>query len=319
MAAGGGRRPRGARALLSFGAIVASALSWAAPGAGAGTSTDPIVPSGFHVAGLSPSPSNPVRVWILGDSVMNDASPAIAAALAATGEATVVADSSFGGWGLTTQPAWIPQSQQILADYQPQVIIGTWSWDDTLAGDDPKLYASLLAQAIRVWTEPGDGVQLVVLLQFPPVGPNPYLFSASLRARSWLEVTQEQDAWDRIAESMVSVFPGHVAYLTTAQLFAPGGRFLTWTETPSGSLVRIRQLDNVHLCPFGAAELGQLVVSDLHSMLGLDPPAPGWVFGPWAADPRYNFGIGGPGACPEDRPLPGYDGVLLPKPGPELG
>ncbi len=271
------------------------------------------------MASLSPSQSDPVRVWILGDSVMNDASPAIAAALAATGEATVVADSSFGGWGLTTQPAWIPQSQQILEDYQPQVIIGTWAWDDTLAGNDPKLYASLLAQAIRVWTEPGDGVQLVVLLQYPPVGPNTFLFSPAERARYWLEVTQEQDAWDRIARSMVSVFPGHVAYLTTSQLFAPGGRFLTWTETPSGSLVRIRQLDNVHLCPFGAAELGQLVVGDMQSMLGLGPPASGWQIGPWTADPRYNFGIGGPGACPDDQPLPGYDGLLLPKPGPELG
>ena len=118
------------------------------------------------------------------------------------------------------------------------MILGTWSWDDTLAGNEPALYRSLLRQALSVWMAPGDGVQLVVLLQFPPVGPNPLIASALGRQRRWTLQTEEQASWDRAAKAMTSAFPGHVVYLPTAQVFAPGGVFLTWAEhgsTASGS------------------------------------------------------------------------------------
>ncbi|MGH9046376.1 MAG: hypothetical protein ACRDVW_03575 [Acidimicrobiales bacterium] len=292
---------------------MATLSAWGPAGSAQAANRAPVTPAGFRLAGTDPSQSHPIRFWLLGDSVMHDAAPAVTAALDATGEATVVANSTFGGWGLTTQLAWVRDSQQIIETYHPQVVVGTWSWDDTLAGDDPSLYASLLRQALEVWLAPGDGIQLVVLVQFPPVGPNTYIPATTRRIKSWTEVSQEQDEWDHIAQSMVRVFPGHAAYLSTSQVFAPGGRFLTWTRSVTGKWVRIRQLDNAHLCPYGAAEMGQLVIDDLQPMLGLPTPQPGWQDGSWSGDEQFNIGIGGPGACPVDQPpLPGYDGLLVP-------
>jgi hypothetical protein len=298
--------------LLLGGALVAC-LQMVPAGPAASAPAPPLItPAGFHAAGLDPSPTNPVRIWVLGDSVMNDGSPALSAALAATGEASVVADSSFGGWGLTTQTAWVADSRQIIEDYHPQVIVGTWSWDDTLAGRHPRRYAELLTKALNVWMAPGDGIRLVVLIQFPPAGPNLLIPGAIARLRDWVQVTAEQDAWDRIARSMTRVFPGRVVYLSTAQVFAPDGRFVTWTRT-DGGWARVRQVDNTHLCVAGAVEFGQAVVSDLQSILGLRTPAPGWQVGPWTADERYQVGHAGPGVCPTDAPRSSdYTGLRLP-------
>jgi hypothetical protein len=268
--------------------------------------------TGAALVGWSPTPDDPLRVWVLGDSVMHDAEPALAAALAATGEAAVVADSSFGGWGLTTVPAWAADSEQIIAAYHPQVVVGTWSWDDTLAGDDPIAYLTLLDRALSVWLAPGDGVQLVLLVQFPQIGPNTFIAQPLVRARLWATLTAEQRAWDTDATRAVQAFPGHARYVTTDQLFDPHDRFLTWAPAGGGLDVRVRQVDNIHLCPFGAAELAQLIVASLGDAVGLRSPVPGWERGPWTLDQRYNIGVAGPGACPADQPLPGYRGLLVP-------
>jgi hypothetical protein len=276
------------------------------------TVSDAVVPPGFRLAAPLGNPGGPLRFWVLGDSVMNDASPALAAALSATGEAAVVADSSIGGFGLSRVPMWAMDSRQIIEDYHPQVVIGTWSWDDTLAQNEPVAYGALLRQALSVWLTPGDGVELVVLVEFPQIGPNPVIGSPLLRQRLWATLTLEQRAWDREAEQVVSDFPGRAVYLSTDQVFAPGGSFRTWFQSPDGRYVRVRQIDNIHLCPFGAAALANALTEDLVGILGLPSPAPGWEFGSWTQLPRYQVGPLGPGACPDDQPLPGYDGIPVP-------
>jgi hypothetical protein len=153
-------------------------------------------------------------------------------------------------------------------------------------------------------------VDLVVLLEFPQYGPNPGVLNPVVRQAQWLTQTTEQDAWDRIARSVAAEFPGRAVYLTTAQLFTPDGRFVTWMKTPSGSWARARKLDNEHMCPYGAAALGSLIVTDLRPSLSLGPMVPGWQSGAWTQDPRYNSP---PGACPNDQPPAGYRGVRLPQ------
>ena len=60
------------------------------------------------------------------------------------------------------------------------------------------------------------------------------------------------------------------------------------------------------MCPYGAAELGSLVVGDLTPVLGLPPMAPDWEFGSWVHDPNFNDPAG---ACPDDQPPPRYAGA----------
>jgi hypothetical protein len=65
------------------------------------------------------------------------------------------------------------------------------------------------------------------------------------------------------------------------------------------------------MCPYGAAQLGALVVNDLTPALGLPPMAGGWELGSWVYEPNYNDPAG---SCPADQPPPGYAGSAVPGP-----
>jgi peptidoglycan/LPS O-acetylase OafA/YrhL len=249
------------------------------------------------------------QAWIFGDSVMFDSSPGIIAALQATRDVSVAVNSSFPGWGLTTDHSWLSGVQQTLAQHRLQVAIGTWSWDDNLASTNPAGYRALLKQYVTALLAPRDGVKLVVLLQFPQQGPSDSIIDPAARAEAWLKQTEITDAWDDAARRVVAAFPGRAIYLTTAQLFAPRGSFLAWMRTPNGTWVRARKLDNTHMCPYGAAEFGALVTAELTPLLHLKALKPGWEFAPWTKDARYNDP---PGACPDDQPPAGYRGLRVP-------
>jgi peptidoglycan/LPS O-acetylase OafA/YrhL len=277
----------------------------------AGSTADPLlgsVPAALPV-GRTPSPSDPLRVWIMGDSVMFDSSPGLTAALQATGRATVTANSSFGGWGLSTDHVWPSDARRIISQYRPEVVIGTWSWDDGLAAADAASYRARLERAIRTILTPGDGVDLVVLLEYPPTGPSPGVADPAVRAARWKQQLQAQQAWDSVARSATGAFPGHAAYLRTAPVFAPAGRVMTWMHLSGSGWIRARKLDNTHMCPYGAALFGSAVVTALERPLRLGGMAPGWETGAWTHDRRYNDP---PGACPADQPPSGYAGIPLP-------
>jgi hypothetical protein len=278
-----------------------------APATRAASSAPPLaLPPGRVV-----SPADPLRAWILGDSVMADSAPGVTAALQATGDVQVVADSAFGGWGLSTDRTWATDLPRIIGQYHPEIVIGTWSWDDQLAQTDPHAYLDELVGALRTILTPGDGVDLVVLLQFPQVGPNPYVVNPLTQAGAWTTQNARQVAWNTVAREAVAMFPGQALYLQTDQLFAPHDRFFAWTRTPTGAWIRARKLDNTHMCPYGAAQLGSLIVDDLTPMLGLAAMTPGWELGSWIHDANFNDP---PGACPDDQPPPRYAGVTVPGP-----
>src|SRR5439155_2245184 len=156
----------------------------------------------------------------------------------------------------------------------------------------------------------GDGVEAVILLQFPQTGPATGISSVSARQRHFVQGTLAQNYWDNEADQATRAFPGHALYLTTSQLFAPTGRFLAWFRTPDATWVRARKLDNVHFCPYGAAKFGALITEELTAQLHLPPMKSGWELGAWVHDRRYNDPIG---ACPADQPPPGYHGIPVPR------
>lgn len=272
----------------------------------------PILPASVSTVPLRLSPATPARpyrVWLVGDSVMGDAAPGVTAALEATGDISVVADSTAGGWGLTTDPGWPGDAWRIVQTDHPQIVMGTWSWDDSEAALQPAIYLQRLETAMRRLLSPGSGVEAIVLIQFPQIGPITELVNHPEITPAWKQTVATQYAWNRAAQQAVKAFPGQALYVPTAQLFAPGGRFLTWMRTTDGRWVRARKLDDAHLCPYGAAEFGGLLVQDLTPQLHLAKPKPGWEFGPWTHAHRYDQP---PGACPNDQPPPGYRGTLLP-------
>jgi hypothetical protein len=96
-------------------------------------------------------------------------------------------------------------------------------------------------------------------------------------------------------------------YLPDASSVLLRGRFSTWLppaddpSAPRAQWLRVRMVDNVHLCPAGAVRYADAVLADLSALYDLAPARPGWWDEPWTSDPRYNTP---PGACPDDHPSP---------------
>ncbi len=257
-----------------------------------------------------PSPTNPLRVTILGDSVMHDASFGIRAGLAATGEGVLSIDT-VDGFGLTTSTDWPQVFPEVIRLNRPQLIVAGWSWDDygpttPNALHQPVRYARLLHRAVATLLAPGNGVEGVIFMQFPKVGnvsnadnqPHP-----TSRTRALGVV-----AWNRIAESMTRQFPGRVMFLPLGGSLLWHGKYSAWLpagndpHVPLDQWIRVRKLDRVHLCAEGAARYADALLTDMTALFKLAPPDPAWIQGSWTGYSDYN---NPPGSCPDDHPPSG--------------
>jgi peptidoglycan/LPS O-acetylase OafA/YrhL len=274
----------------------------AVPGSGGYAGQAPI-----HLA-AAPSPADPLRVMILGDSVMHDASYGITAALGATGEATV-ATKTIDGFGLTTATNWPTSLPNLIRQTRAQVIVASWSWDQygpttPNALHQPAAYTRLLRRAVATMLTPGNGVEGVIFTQFPQSGAipaaNPADQAAYNKARSAGVI-----AWNNIAKSMTKDFPGRVMYFPLADSVLLNGHYSAWLppegdpHAPSAQWTRVRKLDKVHLCPEGSARYADALLTDMTQVFSLAPAVGDWSQGSWAFDPDFNDP---PGACPDDHP-----------------
>jgi peptidoglycan/LPS O-acetylase OafA/YrhL len=303
--------------------VVATIPAVADPSTVARTSKAPL-PAGDQVAGVGGyggqvpiklptgtvvSPADPLRIVLLGDSVMHDASYGITAALSATGEATVQTNT-IDGFGLTTATIWPTAIPRIIREEHPQLIVASWSWDQfgptkPNALHEPAAYTALLKRAVGVMLAAGNGVDGVIFTQFP--------LSGSIRAANPAnqavynkERLEGLNAWNAIAAKMASYFPGRVMYLPVASsLLLDGRSYSAWLPplgdptAPKDEWIRVRKLDNVHLCPEGSARYAAAILSDLTAIFKLTPASSAWTQGAWTSDPDFNDP---PGACPDDHP-----------------
>ena len=276
--------------------------SAAVPGAGGYAGQVPI-----HLA-AAPTPADPLRVMVLGDSVMLDASFGISAALEATGEATVF-PRAIDGFGLVNAGNWRTSLPNLIEQTRAQVIVASWSWDQygpttPNALHQPAAYADLLRSAVSLMLTPGNGVEGVIFTQFPISGEleaaNP-----SQQAAFNAERKAGNLAWNGIAESMTKDFPGQVMYFPVAGSVLLDGKYSAWLppestpHAPKSQWVRVRKLDTVHLCPEGSARYGAALLADMTQVFKLEPATADWSQGAWTSDPNFN---NPPGACPDDHP-----------------
>lgn len=272
------------------------------PGAGGYAGQQPIR--------LSPAPSatNPLRVMILGDSVMHDASYGITASLQATGEATV-STKTIDGFGLTTATSWPTAIPSLIRQTHAQLIIASWSWDQygpttPNALHQPVQYTDLLRRAVSTMLTPGNGVEGVLFTEFPQSGEE-----AAANPADTASYNKERRAgviaWNDIAKKMTTEFPGRVMYFPLADSILLHGQYSTWLppegapHAPDDQWIRVRKLDNVHLCPEGSARYAAALLADMTSVFRLAPAGANWSQGSWTTDPDFNDP---PGACPDDHP-----------------
>jgi peptidoglycan/LPS O-acetylase OafA/YrhL len=302
--------------------VVATVPAVADPGTVASTSHVTAPTKGHVVVGsggyagqkpitLAPTFSNaqPLRVMLLGDSVMHDASYGITAALEATGEVTVFT-KTIPGFGLLTATNWPTSLPNLIRETGAQLVIASWSWDQDgpttpNALHQPVQYTALLRRAVQTMLTAGNGVEGVIFTQFPISGKIPAANPANQKAYDAARLAGVA-AWNNIAAKMTSYFPGRVMYLPVADsLLLDGRHFSSWLppvgdpHAPKTQWTRVRKVDNVHLCPEGSARYAEAILSDLTAIFGLSPAASGWQNGAWTSDPNFN---NPPGACPDDHP-----------------
>ena len=287
----------------AIGATTAAVLVASVPAAPAVAAAPPAPGTREVVAGPAASPvtfglprlptqADPLRVLVIGDSVMDDAEPGLAALLKSTGVVRVT-NTAAPWWGLT-QSRWQTDWPALIARVRPEVVIGTWGWDLAQARADPAANGRLLDRAVGVLRSPGDGVAGVVLLQYPRIGPHPGFDAATLAG----EETARQ-AWNSVAAAEAAARPGDVSYLPVGGALELHGQYATWLPGADGRWSRARMIDDVHPCPTGAARLASAVGGLIGPAWRLPAPAAGWWKGPWVHDPRYNEPSG---SCPDDHP-----------------
>ncbi len=282
--------------------VASSGSVGSVPGAGGYTGQQPIALT------PAPSPANPLRVMIIGDSVMHDASFGITASLQSTGEATV-STKTYPGFGLTTATSWPTSIPSLIAQTHAQLIVASWSWDQygpttPNALHQPKQYTALLRSAVATMLAPGNGVEGVIFTEFPQSGD-----LAAANPADTASYNKERRAgvvaWNDIAAKMVALFPGRVMYFPLADSVLLHGTYSAWLppegdpHAPNDQWLRVRKLDNVHLCPEGSARYAAALLTDMTDVFGLAPAATDWSQGAWTTDPDFNDP---PGACPDDHP-----------------
>jgi hypothetical protein len=297
----------GVTALAVVAMTVPAAL--AAPAPSTRVVISPKAPAGPHVVGRpielgsTPTSTHRLRIMLIGDSVMLSDSPAVQAVLQSTGVVTVVNHSQWA-WGLTNAPGgWRHEVAGWVAAVHPQLVIGMWSWDNTLAWQHPSAYRDELASLVRELLS--EGVRGVIFQQFPETGPDESLTvgQAAFEAHS----VAVENNWDAIAASLTSEFPGRVMYFPIGYSVLLDGRYTAWLppegdpHAPLSQWVRVRFVDNVHLCPAGAARYAAALFADLRSVVRLPSPAPTWWNGDWRLNHvAYTFPT--PANCPNDHP-----------------
>jgi peptidoglycan/LPS O-acetylase OafA/YrhL len=274
------------------------------PGSGGYSAEKPIVlPQGTVI-----DRAHPLRVTLMGDSVLNGAGPGIAASLGATGEVSVTNDA-VPGWGLTIDHVWPETLEQFIGQSHPQLIVATWSWDDIAALVRPADYRVTLKRAVEEMLAPGDGVAGVIFTQFPVTGPVlNFSLSASAAASTAAADKRRAEgerAWNAMVEALPHAFPGKVMYLPLAPSVLLHGKFSSWlppglkTSVPKSEWVRARMVDDVHLCPAGVVRYSNALLVDMTGLFHLRTAGSSWWDGSWTTSPVYNEP---PGSCPDDHP-----------------
>jgi hypothetical protein len=289
----------GLRDVVAFGSLAAAALALVValetvPTALAGADAPPPSPVGgrLFALGKPPTPTHPLRVLFLGDSVMHFAVSGLRPAFASTGVIRT-ASMTYSGWGLTTDKHWKVQLRARIARFKPDVVMGTWSWDKTEAATHPAAYRKLLDAALAVILTPGDGVQGVIFLQFPLAG-----VTLGNTVRDVAATNRSLQAWNGIVASEAGARPRDIGYLPVASSIELDGQFTTWLPDDSGQWVRVRSTDAFHLCPAGTARYAGAVLTDLQARWALPVSTEKWWEEPWTHGLMYRLD----GICPDDHP-----------------
>jgi peptidoglycan/LPS O-acetylase OafA/YrhL len=219
-----------------------------------------------------PTAADPLRVLLLGDSFMFDATPGIVQALTATGMVTVV-DGSFQGFALT-RPAWRGLWTSLVTNNRPDLVITLWgTFDSPTFNNSPEPYRLLFDEAMGVLTAGGASVAII--------GVPPSISGGGVN------VTKVDRSINNLFREQPARYTGRIVFVDSDPIVAPKGTAELSIDTPTGKQ-RVRKIDLHHFCSEGSARFAEAML-DLVKVVGVPtPPAAAWRDQLWRLDKRYN-------------------------------
>jgi len=200
--------------------------------------------------------------------------------LQGSGEAKVLQRPALG-FGLSNPPFdWRAEWTRLIKGFRPEVVVVMFGgWDNEYMQRYGEVaYTALVDSAIELLKQ--DGAKIVI------VG---------------IPASEDRDGKalprlpNTVFEKLPARWPGEVDYIDPDPAVSPEGEFVPYLEGPTGEEERVRKVDGVHLCPAGAARVGESVLGALTPQYRLAAPDPTWRGGDWALDARYNDPRG---SCP---------------------
>ena len=213
-------------------------------------------------------------VVTVGDSVTYDADPGIRAALELAG--SVLVDTRSIGGGGVLRPGIDGYLAEAMTGDPDVVVVMLGGWDLGEIVADPDAYEARLDVVADQLT---DGGAHVVWLGMPPTPPGEGIEEArQLANRLFADLAKRHD---------------DVTHIATGPLLGnEEGGFTLFRPGVDGERVQVRKVrdgdDDGHLCPGGAALLGEAVLVVLIERFGVSEPSPRWWLGPWVGDARYD-------------------------------
>jgi len=220
-----------------------------------------------------PSTTEPSTVWIIGDSGGMDLSPALAAAMEATGSTRFV----FGagpGFGLTVGIDWRKDfREEIERDHPDVAVVMVGGWDTKFLIKNGKAeYEKVVDEMISLLTD--NGIK-VLLLPIMPGGK----FDVTTTNKIFAEVAARH--------------PGMVDNPSVdSALTAPDGSTPRYWIDTDGTVHLLRKADGWHLCQEGARNLASLIVTRLTELGWSTPVISEWEDGAWQQAFQYNDPVG---------------------------
>jgi hypothetical protein len=234
------------------------------------TTAEPLPP-----AGRRPTPEDPLRVLMAGDSLMADVSLAIASTLqdGGAGVARLVAAPSIPREEVT-RALW----RQQLAEYDPEVIvimIGVWE--------------GMAEDALNAPTgQPLGSPQWEASYRRDTLEPYLQLLTSQGAKVLWIGMPPSREPRRELEWSSMNRAVRNLAAASDDLAWVPGDEILanpdgTWADIlpgPQGNPQRVRRIDTTHLCAEGAVRLARPVLNHLHQQWDV-PLAPHWPTRNW--------------------------------------
>jgi peptidoglycan/LPS O-acetylase OafA/YrhL len=258
-------------------------------------------PVGRIDLGFAPSSRHRVRLMYIGDSVMYQLELALAAALDSTGDATTAQYGAILGWSPRMRST-LPTLGREIARTHPDLVVAMWTQDNVVVATHgiAAYEREVLDPLLGVLLRPGDGVRGVIFVAQPPQPPR----------NSWMpdvhaDVYDPRGMvmWEETMREEARRMPGRIAFVPATQMLELDHHYTTWLWSPGGSIERVRQIDDFHLCLNGGVRYGAGAVAGITRLLALPSPRPNWWLGSFAEARRwYQLPKFPPGMCPADAP-----------------